>query len=283
MKAVGDQAAALRSTLAGFLGISPETLTTDFSFRNTKLSSSIQRAMLYGQLRSQVGLSVRGMPAFDTFGALEAQLLGRSAAPFTAAAGPRSAAPTHIPAFTPPRLTDGESPIACGIDIESVAALPVAADYWEHDFYSSHFTREEIAGCLLQSEPRVHLAGRWCVKEALKKCDPQFLTMAMNEIEVRADAAGAPVIWDLSSGGKHRVPYAVSLSHTSEFAIGAVVRVSPAAMAPASAAAPTAPQSPTPQSTVTAGRRGGNFLGLVGFLFGLIAMAMAAYSMWRTH
>jgi phosphopantetheine--protein transferase-like protein len=279
-----DQAAALRSTLAEFLGVSPESLTADFSLRATKLNSSIQRAMLYAQLRSKAGLSVRGMPAFETFGALEAQLTGRAGAPSVAGASPAATAST--PASTPASTTAispsapiaGDSPIACGIDIESVAALPPAADYWEHAFYTSHFTREEIAACLLQAQPAVHLAGRWCVKEALKKCDARFLTAAMNEIEVRPDAAGAPAIWDLTNGGKRRLPYAVSLSHTGDFAVAAVVRLLPWAFP--QSPSPSAP-APQPAPAPPRASRAAHLLGLLGFLFSIVALALAAYTMWR--
>jgi phosphopantetheine--protein transferase-like protein len=278
-----DQAAALRNTLAGFLGVSTDTLTPDFSLGATKLNSSIQRAMLYAQLRSQAGLSVRGMPAFKTFGELESQLLGKSESA-SRTAGARASSPaleTELGARTP--APPDESPISCGIDIESVASLPATTDHWEHDFYTSNFTREEIAFCLLQGKPALHLAGRWCVKEALKKCDPRFLAVAMNQIEVRADPAGAPTIWDLTGGTKRRLNYAVSLSHTDDFAVGTVVRVSagaigPAVSSPAAPASSTPPASPTPVST---GKK--NLLGIAGVLIGLFALAVALYSMWRPH
>ena len=62
--------------------------------------------------------------------------------------------------------------LACGIDIERVDAMPVTDDYWEHEFYKESFSKDEIAYCLLQENPRMHFAARWCAKEALVKCDP---------------------------------------------------------------------------------------------------------------
>lgn len=285
-----DESAALRTTLAGFLGISPDALTSDFPLRTTKLGSSIQRAMLYAQLRSQAGLAVRGMPVFDTFGALEAQLLGRGAAapasPSSAAAASAAASRTATPdaASLSARAATGDSPISCGIDIESVASLPTVPDYWEDAFYTSHFTREELAACLVQDKPRVHLAGRWCVKEALKKCDPAFLDVAMNQIELRADTAGAPTIWSLDGETRRRLPYAVSLSHTDDFAIGAVVRMS-AAVAAAPAPPPPPPTATAPAALPPAPSRSlrANLTGILGMLFGLAGIALAAYAIWRGH
>ncbi|HWE03852.1 MAG TPA: 4'-phosphopantetheinyl transferase superfamily protein [Tepidisphaeraceae bacterium] len=273
-----DQASALRSTLAAFLGISADALTPDFSLGATKLNSSIQRAMLYAQLRSQAGVSVRGMPTFKTFGEMESQLLGKTAA--ASASPPAHAFAIASPAIAPPP-TDGEPPISCGIDIESVTSLPAAPDYWEHDFYAAHFTREEIAYCLLQSKPAVHLAGRWCLKEALKKCDPKFLTVSMNEIEVRTNPAGAPAIWDLTNGAKRRLPYAASLSHTDDFAVGTVVRLSPVASASAPPVLAANPTAPSPSIPIAKGKV--NFVGIAGIFIALLAMAIAGYCVRGHH
>ena len=69
-------------------------------------------------------------------------------------------------------LCSGVDDLACGIDIERVDAMPVTDDYWEHEFYKESFSKDEIAYCLLQENPRMHFAARWCAKEALVKCDP---------------------------------------------------------------------------------------------------------------
>ena len=210
-----------------------------------------------------------GCRRFKTVGDMEAQLLGKTSAV-------SSTAPVATPTVRAAESTDSQ--VACGIDIESISSLPKTTDYWDHAFYQAHFTKEEIAYCLLQGDPAVHLAGRWCVKEALKKCDPVFIAAAMNEIEVRTDAAGAPSVWDLSRGSSVKLPYAVSLSHSADYAVGTVVRVnmvvpSPVASPPVAVAAP-------PQR---ASGRAGKMLGAVAVLISLAALAVSIVSMLRTH
>ena len=53
--------------------------------------------------------------------------------------------------------------------MQEIAALPVTADYWDHEFYRETFEPSEIAYAVVQSDPRTHLAGFWCAKEALRK------------------------------------------------------------------------------------------------------------------
>ena len=112
-----------------------------------------------------------------------------------------------------------------GLDAQDVRALPVAADYWVHEFYSEMFGKSEIAYAVGHSEPRIHLAGFWSAKEALRKCDPIFTKVAMQSVEVLHDSAGKPHLSHQTAAGAVRLPHVLSLSHTGDLAIAVVVNV----------------------------------------------------------
>src|SRR5207245_1514951 len=119
--------------------------------------------------------------------------------------------------------------LGCGIDIEMVDNLPRVQDYWDVPFYTATFSAAETAYCLLQASPPIHFAARWCAKEALKKCDPAYSHLVMNQLEVVLTATGAPVLQSAMHGTWERVPVTVSLSHTTSMAaaVGCVSLVVP--------------------------------------------------------
>ncbi len=151
-------------------------------------------------------------------------------------------------------LLGGDAPpgmLACGIDIETIDNLPRAPDAWRSDFYQENFARAEIAYCLLQESPPVHFAGRWCAKEALKKCDNALLNERMRDLELARGPSGEVFFLRHRDGATERLPYAVSISHTATTAAAVVVR----APAPAAARvdpAPAPPPSPAPTPPVEA-------------------------------
>jgi phosphopantetheinyl transferase (holo-ACP synthase) len=106
-----------------------------------------------------------------------------------------------------------------------VENLPVVPDYWSAAFYSTTFTPAEIAYCLLQDQPLVHFAARWCAKEALKKCDPAYLQADLRTLEVQLSAGGAPYLCAVVDGQSTPLPFVVSLSHTAQAAVAVVVQV----------------------------------------------------------
>jgi phosphopantetheinyl transferase (holo-ACP synthase) len=115
--------------------------------------------------------------------------------------------------------------LACGIDIEMVSNMPSTPDHWRSDFYSMSFTPAEIAYCLLQERPAMHFAGRWCAKEALKKCDNSLLHEPMGNLELAHDASGEVFFRHRAGGAVRRLPFAVSISHTPTTAVAVVARV----------------------------------------------------------
>jgi phosphopantetheine--protein transferase-like protein len=120
-----------------------------------------------------------------------------------------------------------------GLDVEDIRSLPVASDYWEHEFYRGTFAKSEIAYAVLQVEPKVHFAGFWCAKEALRKCDSSFAATSLDEIAVAHDPEGRPYLTLAGEAGPERLPHALSISHTTEVATAVVVASLGQAAAPA--------------------------------------------------
>ncbi len=136
-----------------------------------------------------------------------------------------------------------------GLDLETVASLPEATDYWEHEFYRKVFTRAELAYCLMADMPRTHLAGFWCAKEALRKCGDDMLRLELNSIQVSHNAAGRPLLQILEGGEWRSTPAALSISHTDTMAMAVVVMHLSQAPAPAAAPMPI-PRPPVPVEPV---------------------------------
>ena len=194
----------------------------DLAFASTRLQGSDARTRLYTAIAQQLGVSCQEAYSAHTYGELYAAIYGTAP---TVAATPASAAPPvpeqHV---QDAGMTPG---IACGIDIEMVESLPVVVDYWSDAFYSATFTPAEIAYCLLQDRPLVHLAARWCAKKALQKCDPAYLQADLRMLEVRLSASGAPYLCAVVDGHSTPLPFAVSLSHTTQAAVAVVVKLPP--------------------------------------------------------
>jgi len=122
---------------------------------------------------------------------------------------------------------NGLQELRIGLDVQDVASLPVCADYWEHEFYRGTFAKSEIAYAIVQQQPRVHFAGFWCAKEALRKCDANFRKIPPPETAVAHDETGRPYLVWMSTAGDVYLSHAVSISHAGNLAM-AVVAAGPA-------------------------------------------------------
>lgn len=219
-----DDQGTLREIVAEALDIAPGKVRPELPFAGTPLQGSLARARLDAAVRRRLGRKCPAVYQAHTYAELEAAVLGTGAAvPGPAAAAP-GAAPTR-PHGGPAPSGSPSTQVACGIDIELVENLPEATDYWQDEFYRTHFARSEIAHCLTQENPRMHFAARWCAKEALKKCDAAFLHADLSAIEVAHDEAGAPSLRQIADGRSFLLPFAVSLSHTPLLAVAVVVKL----------------------------------------------------------
>jgi phosphopantetheine--protein transferase-like protein len=187
----------------------------------------------------------------------------------TGEAGPVAGAAAPVRAVQTP--VGGLGGLQVGLDVEDIRSLPVATDYWEHEFYGGTFAKSEIAYSVLQTDPRTHFAGFWCAKEALRKCDASFAATELNQLAVAHDVDGRPYLTLATTDGPERLPHAVSISHTTEVATAVVVAqaAAPVAATPASPvpihsqAAPQAPAAVLPVTPEAKKRSGlARFLGV---------------------
>jgi phosphopantetheine--protein transferase-like protein len=158
-----------------------------------------------------------------------------------------------------------------------VENIPATSDPWEDEFCRQTFTPGEIAYCQMQENPRMHLAARWCAKEALKKCDAAFAQAKANTIELWSDGNSAPVLRVLEDGAARRLPHAVSISHTPETAVAMVVLVRRQAERPAAPAGQ--PASVTADDEVQSG--GAVWVAVFGAV--LIALGLSVWALIRTY
>ena len=247
----------LRETVAEFFQIPPDQVGGDLDFRG-RMSGSVARARFDAAIQERLKIVCPQVYTARTYAELEAAILGKPLVP--TAAGARA---------TPPRgqvlaasATAAAGPgtalenVACGIDLESSDQFPIEADYWESEFYRANFSRAEIAYCTAQADPPQHFAARWCAKESLKKCDAQYLSLAMNRIEVVLDESGRPALHLRSAEGDNgtRLPVAVSLTHLGSLAAAVVVKID---VAKSSAAASLRlSEAGTAQETLVSGTSG---------------------------
>jgi phosphopantetheine--protein transferase-like protein len=183
----------------------------------------------------RLGLAIAPGSAPATFGGLLAALSGDIKRENPAKAA--SASPTGLE----PNRIGGFAGLQVGLDVENIGSLPVASDYWEHEFYRGTFARSEIAYAVLHVGPRTHFAGFWCAKEALRKCDPSLADVSMVRTAIGHDADGRPYFTLETESGLQRLPHAVSISHTAEVATAVVVAV-PAVSAAITIAPPSLPK-----------------------------------------
>jgi phosphopantetheine--protein transferase-like protein len=274
----------LANIVASFLDLERGQITRDLSLTGNRLSGSLARTRLFAAIQHQLGVKCQAAYSAKTYGELRAALSGGpQVEPRENRPTPSSDHDQRGHSFFTGALGIGEH-LGCGIDIETVADLPVVADYWQDPFYTATFTESEIAYCLMQDNPPMHFAARWCAKEALRKCDAAFNELTLKQIEVALTATGAPFLKCRNNGTSKRIPVALSVSHTSTMAAAVVVKIP----------SPPVPVSPEPSlaepahrkidmqptnvtSTAAAGWRRSNWLLLVltggAWIVGLWALA----------
>ncbi len=220
----------LRAIISELCEVDPAQIGSDFTLTSGRLRSSLGRAALDAKIRRRLGVKLESLHLLRTVGELEVALAGKHPAPHApgrevqmvrTAEDVQLAPASEAPRFSRPApATVG---LACGIDVESVSGLPEAKDYWEEPFYRMHFTAGEISYCISQPEPRIHFAARWCAKEALKKCLPDYMTWEMDRIEVVRHKSGSPYLEVLTDEGTRAPAVALSLTHSADWALAVVV------------------------------------------------------------
>jgi phosphopantetheine--protein transferase-like protein len=186
------------------------------------LPGSLGRTRLDAALRNRLGVSNTKIYQAVTFGDL-CRVLDVSTQN-GAAHGEAPSKPEEVRAELSLHTSNGARAAQVGIDLEPIAALPAAKDYWDDEFYKSTFTSREIAYALLQPSPQATFAGIWCAKEALRKAEPALAEALWTSLEVVHDASGRPsmAVDGKPTGG------ALSVSHAGEMAVAVFVCGEPA-------------------------------------------------------
>ncbi|MFO1250842.1 4'-phosphopantetheinyl transferase superfamily protein [Inhella sp.] len=164
------------------------SISEEATLASLGLSRSFGLGALRAQLEAQLGRRLPVLQPNLSVAALRALLATEGAALATAAAD----APTEEPAAPVP--SGGALPLGLGMDVQSLDSLPETDDLRAHPVYAGLFTAAEIAGALLKPEPRRHLCGLFCAKEAAKKAHPLLLNLHPLELEIRHDPAGRPLL-----------------------------------------------------------------------------------------
>ena len=199
----------------------PEQIQPHLSLASLGVSSSFGLSALRSLLEAQSSIKLPPLNAnmkVDDLIRLAADGLNPARGRPVSAGVPEDAAPGVAP---PAKGIDAALPpgLGLGMDIQDIASLPVAADYRTHEFYVSHFTPEEIATSLLRPDPRAHLCGLFCAKEAAKKSQAGLLNLRMTDFFITHDSAGRPDL-QLVDGHhlKNRFRFLLSITHTAQFA-----------------------------------------------------------------
>jgi phosphopantetheine--protein transferase-like protein len=291
----------LRATIADFFEVDPGQVGAGFPLSGRLGQGSIARAALDSAIRRRVGLKSTAVYSARTYGELETALLGNASEGLPLPSRAAGASPVFPPAPDPgangsaPRIASTSTasaagtglPVSCGVDIELVENLPPATDYWEHEFYTTVFTQKEIAYCLMQENPPLHFAGRWCAKEALKKCDPELFAEEMKNIEFVSGESRGPYLCRYVGEEARRLPHAVSIAHTPQAAIAVVVKwngtmavEAPGPEGPPSSPGSVAAPAPAPAAPAVQVSRGG--FGLWNGLLAFAALVVAILALLRT-
>lgn len=106
--------------------------------------------------------------------------------------------------ITPAAASDGTSGSAgadrnaksagIGIEIETLANLPDAENYAEHEFYRDNFAASEIAYCLQQPSAKAAFGGLMAAKKAILKAGAaEGSSEGLSRIEIVPDGEGKPI------------------------------------------------------------------------------------------
>jgi holo-[acyl-carrier protein] synthase len=103
-----------------------------------------------------------------------------------------------------------------GIDMEEISRFKNISIDKNKEFYKKIFTNKEMRYCLKKQDPYMHLAARFCAKEAFIKATGGKIR-GLKSIEIINDAKGKPFI------RYKNFKTDVSLSHTKDNAIAFVI------------------------------------------------------------
>jgi phosphopantetheine--protein transferase-like protein len=108
--------------------------------------------------------------------------------------------------------------IDIGLDTEEIARFKNIKK--NSTFIENNFTSTEKEYCFTKTMPERHLAGIFCVKEAVRKVINKEINF--KKINVTHSKEGKPLIRII--GAKTKIKFKVSITHTKELAIAMVIK-----------------------------------------------------------
>lgn len=219
----------LKKMIAEAQNVSADIIDDNYNLKVGRFKTSAGSMILANMVKKVYGCKINAN--VSTFGELVKRIDGvsdASTAAMTTSKVPAASTATHTVSGTDsanddfPTYTLTGHPI-CGIDIQEIDIFPEAEDYWKESFYTDNFTDDEIAYCITADSPRHSFAARWCIKEALHKCGSRYYDIPLKSIQVVRHKSGILSLEILSeSGAWERLPFACSLSHADNYAVGMV-------------------------------------------------------------
>lgn len=211
--------------IATISGKERDKLTPDRNLRSLGITSSIEILKIQSALERKFGQKLPPLGDSWTIDRIATQV-GQGgtngAAIATTASNPAAIASASTGFERSQPMSFGG--LFIGVDIEEVDNLPVTSNYRIHDFYQSQFSKEEISYALLKPDPRMHLCGIFCAKEALKKSAPELINLRMDEIQTQ-HRQGRPSISTIHDSINTRFTFQVSISHSKHYAVATVLAI----------------------------------------------------------
>jgi phosphopantetheinyl transferase (holo-ACP synthase) len=197
----------IKDIVSKYTQLSVERIDENTHLGKSAFKGSIMIHRMYAELEKK-GVNVAKYHLIETFGDLVKAVNGELG---DSNLTRDSKSVIHANSLKQPKGTD-LNVHGIGIDIEHVDNLPDAADYRTDEFYSSHFSHEEIAHCIASNDPKLSFAGLFAAKEAIFKCS---IMHDLRIIRIQFDAKGKP-----SCEG-----YLISISHSNGFAVANAISI----------------------------------------------------------
>lgn len=113
-------------------------------------------------------------------------------------------------------IYDNLRQINIGIDIVRINRFTKIPYSTHRKFYEKIFTLSEIKYCLKFSNPSVHFAGKFAIKEAIKKSIPDKITM----LSIKTGHSKSKPLVSVDGKQYH---FFVSVSHENNLAVAVVI------------------------------------------------------------
>ncbi|QLH09701.1 holo-ACP synthase [Candidatus Nitrosotenuis sp. DW1] len=109
--------------------------------------------------------------------------------------------------------------LGIGIDIVNVEQFKKISYSAKPNFYKKIFLSSEIKYCLKYKDPYPHFAGKFAVKEAVKKSINEQILM----LNIETSHSNSKPIVKLSGKWQKKYQFLASISHEKKLAVGIVI------------------------------------------------------------